>query len=74
MYFCKQPARETQTTLLKGTVHPKKRAILSFTHPHVIPISLFLLLKTKEDILKNVGNRKVIVRKSMRPIICPNIL
>jgi len=36
MYFCKQPARETQTTLLKGTVHPKKGPFC-----HLLTLMLF---------------------------------
>ncbi len=37
--------------------------ILSFTHPQVVPtcMNVFVLLNTKEDILKNVGSRAVLV-------------
>jgi len=35
--------------------------ILSFTHPYVVPnLYEFLLLNTKEDILKNVGNQLMV--------------
>jgi len=38
-------------------VHLKMKILSSFTHPQVVPnlYELFLLLNTKEDILKNVG-------------------
>ncbi len=43
---------------LKGIVHPNMSL---FTHPQVVSnmygMDLFVLLNTKEDILKNVGNR-----------------
>ncbi len=42
---------------LKGIVHPKMK-MLPFTHPQVVPnMYLFVLLNTKEDILKKVCNR-----------------
>jgi len=43
--------------LLKGIVHPKMFS--SFIHPQVVskPMSFFLLIKTKEDIMKNAGNQ-----------------
>ncbi len=40
---------------LKGTVHPKMKILSSFTHPQVFPNrNVFVLLNTKEDILKKV--------------------
>ncbi len=46
---------------LKGIVHPKMKILSSFTHP-VFPnlYEWFVLLNTKEDILKNEGNRAVL--------------
>jgi len=42
---------------LKGTLHPQMKILSSFTHPQVVAnlnfLSFFLLLDTKEDILKN---------------------
>ncbi len=45
---------------LKGPVHPKMKTLSSFTHPQVDP-NLYecVFLNTKEDILKNEGNRAV---------------
>ncbi len=39
-------------------VYPKMKIVNLLTHPEVFQtcMSLFLLLNTKEDILKNVGN------------------
>ncbi len=46
--------------LVKGIVHPKMK-ILSFTHPQVVPnLYEFVLPSTKEDILKNIGDRAVL--------------
>jgi len=59
----------------KGTLHPK--ILSSFTHPQVVAnLSFFLLLNTKEDVLKNDWNfgtidfhsrKKKILWKSMMP-------
>ncbi len=44
---------------VKGIVHQKIK-ILLFTQPQVVPnLSFFLLLNTKEDILKNVSDQTV---------------
>ncbi len=41
-------------------VHSKMKMLSSFTHPQVFTcMSSFLLLSTKEDILKNVGHQTV---------------
>jgi len=40
--------------ILKGILHPKMKILISFTHPQVVAnLYEFLLLNTKEDILKN---------------------
>jgi len=46
---------------LNGLVHQRMKILSSFTHPQVVPkmYEFFLLLNTKEDILKNVGNQTV---------------
>ncbi len=42
---------------VKGIVQPKMNILSSFTHPQVVPnLCIFLLLNSKEDIFKNVGN------------------
>ncbi len=46
---------------LKGIVHPKMKILSSFTHSQVVPnMYLFVLLNTKEDILKKVCNQAVL--------------
>ncbi len=46
--------------LVKGIVHPKMK-ILSFTHSQVVPnLYEFVPPNTKEDILKNIGDRAVL--------------
>jgi len=48
---------------LKGqfTQKKKKSVFISFSHPQVVQnLYEFLLLDTKEDILKNVGNQTVV--------------
>ncbi len=46
--------------LVKGIVHPKMK-ILSFTHSQVGPnLYEFVPPNTKEDILKNIGDRAVL--------------
>ncbi len=53
-------ASEFFIMLVKGIFHPKMK-ILSFTHPQVVPnLYEFALPNTKEDILKNIGNRAVL--------------
>jgi len=43
--------------VFKGIVHPKIKILSSFTQPQVVTNKdVFLLLITKEDILKHVGN------------------
>jgi len=44
----------------KGIVHPKMKMLSSLTYPHVVP-NLHEFLFSKEDILKNVGNKTVFV-------------
>ncbi len=45
---------------VKGTVHPKMKILSSFTYKlFQTCVSTFLLLNTKEDIYKNVGNQIV---------------
>ncbi len=45
---------------LKETVHPKMKILSSFTHPQVDQTCMnVFVLNTKEDILKNEGNRAV---------------
>ncbi len=46
---------------IKGIVHPKMFILSLFTRCHVVPNPLIciLVLNTKEDILKNVGNQTV---------------
>jgi len=79
IFLCVQQKKETPTGLqqlegeqwqnfhfwveypFKGIVHSKIVIMSSFTHPQVVPI--FLLLNTKKDILKNVGNQ------TMTPIV-----
>ncbi len=48
------------TVRLKGIVHPKTTNLSRFTNPQVIPNlnNFCLLLNTKEDTLKNVGNQR----------------
>ena len=50
-------------TVMKGIVHPKISFLSLFIHSHVVPnlqfIDFFLVLHTKEDILKNLDNQTV---------------
>jgi len=49
------------TTQFKGIVRLKMKILSLFTHPEVVStcMRVFLLLNTKEYILKNVGNQTV---------------
>ncbi len=56
-------------------VQPKSKMFPSVTHPHFISnLSVFLLLNTKEDIMKNVGEQTAgifsILWKSMAAVNC----
>ncbi len=73
LYFTSFKCRQC----VKGIVHPKMKILSSFTHPQVFQtcMNVFVLLNTKEDILKNVGNRAVLdhsiffqLWKSMMPL------
>ncbi len=46
----------------KGIVHPKMKILSSFAHLKYFQtcMNVFVLLNTKEDILKNVRNRAVL--------------
>jgi len=50
------------TVHLKGIVHPKMTIVSSFIQPQFVPNQysmFFLMLNTKEDILKIVSNQTV---------------
>jgi len=50
-----------QPLVLKGVVYPKMQILSLFTHCNVVPnlYSLYFVLNTKEDFLKNVANQAV---------------
>ncbi len=47
-----------QPTVIKGIVHPKIEFLSIFTDRNIYLINFFIVLKAKEDIIKNVGNQK----------------
>ncbi len=53
-----------QPTVIKGIVHPKKMSVIIYSLTHILSqtcINFFLVLNRKYDILKNVGNQKLLV-------------